>query len=103
MSYVFKGGAAGGLLRFVQQRIFEGASHEQEPYGPDQRERERERERERSAGVVEGWWNGGGKRVMKKENKRRGGRGQGGAGEMACVFIGAQSGCGAQWLSSGSH
>lgn len=37
MSYILKGcRPAGGLQSFVQQRIFNGASHEQEPYGPRQ-------------------------------------------------------------------
>lgn len=55
MSYILKGcGPAGGLQSFVQQCIFNGASHEQEPYGPRQ-EKERKAEEGvwvRSEGVV---------------------------------------------------
>lgn len=75
MSYILKRcGPPWWFQSFVQQRIFNGASHEQEPYGPKQEEKT-ERSRKRSVGRV--WWNGemvvgGGKRKK---------RGEGGAGE----------------------
>lgn len=50
MSYILKRrGPAGGLQSFVQQRVFNGASHEQEPYGP--REGKEDRERDTEGGV----------------------------------------------------
>lgn len=52
MSYILKRcGSAGGLQSFVQQCIFSGASHEQEPYMAQDRKRETEREREAAGGV----------------------------------------------------
>lgn len=44
MSYILKGRVpAGGLQSFVQQCIFNGASHEQEPYGGPREDRGRDR------------------------------------------------------------
>lgn len=55
MSYILKRcGPAGGLQSFVQQCIFNGASHEQEPYGPRQGEKKTEKEREAEGGVWAG-------------------------------------------------
>ena len=62
MSYILKRcGPAGGLQSFVQQCIFNRASHEQEPYGPRQEkegQREAERQRDECRRGVMGWWNG---------------------------------------------
>lgn len=76
MSYILKGcGPAGGLQSFVQQCIFNGASHEQEPYGPreDRKAEEEGQSGERGWGVrgVMEWW---GERGVKREEKggRRG-------------------------------
>lgn len=75
MSYILKRcGPAGGLQSFVQQSIFNGASHEQEPYGPRQekeRQREKERWRDECRRGVMGWWNGeGGEKRVEKEGER---------------------------------
>lgn len=51
MSYILKRcGPAGWLQSFVQQYIFNGASHEQEPYGPRTAGEKREKERGTSVG-----------------------------------------------------
>lgn len=45
MSYIFIGRLpAGGLQSFVQQCVFNGASHEQEPYGGPGEDRGRQTE-----------------------------------------------------------
>lgn len=72
MSYILKRcGLAGGLQSFVQQCIFNGASHEQEPYGPRQEEKDRERDRvwEGSDGVVKREGNTRVKREKKGERE----------------------------------
>lgn len=66
MSYIPKRcGPAGGLQSFVQQCIFNRASHEQEPYGP--RQGEIDRKREESVGGE--WWDGDMVRRNKREKK----------------------------------
>lgn len=80
MSYILKGRVpAGGLQSFVQQCIFNGASHEQEPYGGPREDRGRDRVEGGGCGwgvkgVVK-WWGEGGK------------GGQGGAGETGCEWL----------------
>lgn len=81
MSYILVGRVpAGGLQSFVQQCIFNGASHEQEPYGGPREDRGRDRQ---SGGW--GWvWvrsEGGGEMVRGGGGEKRGKGGEGGAGE----------------------
>ena len=72
MSYILKRcRPAGGLQSFVQQCIFNRASHEQEPYGPKQEKKDRKKKRRTSVG---GEWRGGemmreGKRVKRVEKR----------------------------------
>lgn len=88
MSYILKGcGPAGGLQSFVQQCIFNGASHEQEPYGPRE-DRKAEEEGQSGGAWVRGegwggWWNGEGRGVWKERKKG----GEGGAGETGCEWL----------------
>lgn len=84
MGYILKWcGSAGGLHSFVQQCVFNGASHEQEPYmaqdrkGTENRERQKEECGECRGGEMV-------RSKKKRSEKREKKEGEEGAGETGC-------------------